>query len=265
MKFAIVTFIYPKAIPYFYKLLENINKQDDLNFQLIIFNDGVENPHKYLESLSVSYKLFELSSNSIIGLRFEGIELLKALNFDYYIFQDCDDELSENRIATIKQYSNDYEIIVNDLDIIDENSKLVDRQIWAKRLDNREFSFDSIKNYNFVGLGNTSISKSMLKYSPELPIENIIAVDWYLFYKILLNSGEKGFFTSECVTKYRQHTENSIGIANSRKIDSIIDTKNTFHRLISNEIEISVKSTNSYKIPKKTKHNYPFWWELKIK
>jgi hypothetical protein len=261
-KFAIVVFIYKQATVYFKSLIDSINKQTNLDFDIIIFNDDIENVEIYFRELNVHFVVYNLKKGNPCDLRFEGIIILSKLEYDYYIFQDCDDELSFNRFSKISQFSNQYSFIVNDLDIIDEESRPIDFNIWSKRLDGTIFTYKNIEKFNFIGLGNTALSKSLLNYLPAKPSIDVVAADWYIFYCILKASKVEGYFTSQCSTRYRQHATNSIGIADEGKIINIIRIKEVFYDLVNLKDEKITTHFDHFIVPLKQKNNYPFWWEL---
>jgi hypothetical protein len=76
-----------------------------------------------------------------------------------------------------------YQIIVNDLDLIDVYSNVYELKIWKNRFSYKStFNYDDITNYNFVGFGNTTIHKYLLDFFPSRPNVDISAIDWYIFY-----------------------------------------------------------------------------------
>lgn len=79
---------------------------------------------------------------------------------------------------------------------------------------NREF----VRDKNIFGFSNTACNTRYLR-NIEIPSE-IIAVDWYLFTKVL-ELGAKACFTAEASTYYRQWEENIIG-ANKKTKEQII-------------------------------------------
>lgn len=260
-KIAIVIFVYEASSKYFNSLVNSINNQSVSTFEVIIFNDDVNEPNKYFNKLKVKHRIFNLSKDTPTGIRFQGFEILKNLSLDIFIFQDCDDELSRSRVNDVSLMAKKYQLIVNDLDLIDVYSNIYELKIWKNRfLDKPTFVFDDILNHNFIGLGNTTIHKSLLEYLPSCPKFDIAALDWYIFYSVLKNSLINGIFISTCSTYYRQHPNNEIGIADVDKLNQIIKIKNTFNSLISsNDV---LQDSKKFKLPIKKPNHFPFWWEL---
>lgn len=265
-KIALVIFIYEKANKYFDELINSINCQSSINFEVIIFNDDVREPNTRFKNLKVKFRVIDIKNKTPTRIRFEAFKILSGLNFDSYVFQDCDDCLSDNRIDVLKTLLEKYQLVVNDLDIMSEASIIIEQKIWLDRFrDCQIFTCSDIENYNFAGLGNTSLSRDLLKFVPNPPITDIIATDWFLFYSILNNSKIDGYFTSECTTLYRQHEDNTIGIASDTKMQKIIASKINHYKLIKLDHKIIEFDSVKMVLPNSHKHEYPFWWELNFK
>jgi hypothetical protein len=265
-KIALVVFIYEKAIKYFDDLIDSINYQSNSDFEIIIFNDDVQEPNIRFENLKAPFRIIDIKNETPSGIRFKALEILSELNFDSYIFQDCDDCLSDNRIDAVINLLEKYQLVVNDLDIMNEASDIIEHKIWFNRFKHSQiFTCSDIENYNFVGLGNTSLSRNLLKFVPKPPIQDIIATDWFLFYSILNKSKIEGYFTSKCTTFYRQHTDNTIGIADEKKIQKILTSKKNHYKLIGLDSKINELNSIKMVLPNSHKHEYPFWWELNLK
>lgn len=265
-KIALVIFIYEKASKYFDDLINSINCQSNTNFEVIIFNDDLQEPNVRFKNLEVPFRVIDINNETPSGIRFKALKILAELNFDSYIFQDCDDCLSDNRIDVVKTLLEKHQLVVNDLDIMNEVSNIIDHKIWRNRFRERQiFTCSEIENYNFVGLGNTSLSRNLLKFIPKPPNGDIIATDWFLFYSILKSSKIEGYFTSECTTIYRQHIDNTIGIARDKEIQKILASKIKHYKLIGLDSKINELDSVEIVLPNTHKHSYPFWWELKLK
>jgi hypothetical protein len=258
---AVVTFAYEASSKYFNSLVDSLNNQSVSNFEVVIFNDNAKESIRYFEKLKVKYQIFDLLKDTPTGIRFQGFKILKKLNYDIYIFQDCDDELSKSRVKDVSLMAQKYKLVVNDLDLIDHFSNVYELKIWQSRFAFKStFSYNDILNYNFVGLGNTTIHKSLFDFFPSRPKGDIPALDWYIFFSVLKTSLIIGVFTSSCSTKYRQHSNNEIGIAEVEKINYIIQVKKKFNSLIG-RTEL-LKDSPNFKLPIKKPNHFPFWWEL---
>lgn len=263
MSFKVVVFIYKSASKYFNSLIFTLNNQTELDFEVILFNDDVNDPNSRFSNLKMSYQIIDLTSKFPQDLRFEGLKILKKFKNSFFIFHDCDDLMMINKVELIKKISSNYMLVANDLTTINEFGLDISKHIWRLRFEKNEFEYHQILNYNFVGLGNTSLHSELLNFLPEKPNVKLNAVDWFVFYKILESSKAVGYFTSETTTLYRQHSENTIGIANGNYIDKIIETRNQFYNLIGLDVEKKIYLDDS--LPEQKTNNFPFWWELKKK
>lgn len=257
---ALVTFIYPSATQYIDFFVQNINAQTTADFVLLVFNDGVEKAETFFETVNVPFLICEVEGANPMEIRFAGLEALKTSVFQRFIFQDSDDGLSANRLSTVHQLLNDYSIVVNDLDLMNEEGVIFKRSLWKSRFDdNNVFEAQNISNCNFAGLGNTGITAELLRFLPPMPSIEVIAVDWYLFYVALAKSGKSGCCTSECTSFYRQHVANTIGLRQPNQ--ELMDKTRQLHyeALKQSAIEIERSKNETY-----NQKPDAFWWETEV-
>src|SRR5690606_7399402 len=119
--------------------------------------------------------------------------------FENIVFQDADDLMSDNRVEVSARYLKEYDIVVYELSLIDENGKLYREQVWSERLESG-FSFDAkfIRKWNIVGLGNVAIRRSLLENEVAKPKSPLVAVDWFIFYQLMMKASAKAVFINEC-------------------------------------------------------------------
>lgn len=262
---ALVTFIYPAVCQYLPSLVSYINKQSISQFSVIIFNDGVASPDAWFQSLRLPFEIIPVQSSTPMAIRFEALTRLKKMPFEKLIFQDSDDGISENRIAVVTKWLNQYVLVVNDLDLINQSGTVTDKKIWDTQFKStNEFTFQDLNDSNFAGLGNTGINKRMLMHLPKMPREQIVAVDWYLFYAMLKQSNATGYRTSTCTTLYRQHEGNTIGRMNTEKTNFALKVKCLHYTALHeagliDQIPMKKEKTNT---PHKSEYQHPFWWEI---
>ena len=262
---ALVTFLYPAAEKYLSELVADLNKQTDKNFTVIAFNDGVQKPEQWLNSLEIPYQVLSVKADTPMAIRFEALKLLRTENvsFDYLIFQDSDDGLSANRVEVTSNLLQDYQLVVNDLDIIDERGQILSTHIWKERFAKKStFSSENLESYNFTGLGNTAIRTQLLESVPEQPRQELIAVDWFIFYSIMKKTAILGYRTSQCTTLYRQHSQNSIGQMTAEKYDLALKVRAKHAAALqAQNLNVPESLQSIYPEPNHPYDN-PFWWEL---
>jgi|SRR5690606_21552229 len=265
---AVVTYIYPDGMIYFDSLLKSLCDQSNNDFDLIIFNDGVgtlnEDDEK-LKNLNFGVRIFPMQG-SIAEIRFESFEILKRLNYDGYIFQDVDDQMSINRVELCKELLSTNDVVVNDLKIVTEDGDLA---VWKERIkDLQIITLSDIRRSNIIGLGNTSIRRSILKQTPLRRSSLPKAVDWFVFYQIL-HRGAKACFTGKCATIYRQHENNLAGmqkLVTKERLQHIIDVKKRHYSALSEiGLEDFILELTELKNKQLNKNilltKNPFWWE----
>ena len=268
MNNVLVTYVYPSVQPYLFDLFDCINKQTTDEFEVIFFNDGLNCLEKYLDAIHVQYQTFNLSGN-ISEIRFKSFKILSGLKYDNIIFQDADDKMTNNRIEETISFLNSYQIVVNDIDLIDTNRNNITEKFWSDRL-THESSFDNnfIADKNLIGLGNSAIRKKILTL-PYVESHKVIAVDWFFFYQLLKLSSAEGVFINSARTLYRQYEMNTVGLSkiDESRISQAKKVKEIHYQeliKIGYDFELQLKklrrakSINSNIINKKKNH---FWWE----
>lgn len=263
---ALITFVYPNSEKYLYDFVTSINAQTALNFTLILFNDGIVELESKIKELKVNFLIFDMNGTPQ-EIRFKALNKLQSLPFEFLIFQDSDDLMRDNRYETCYNYLLNYDIVVNDLDIISEKGKLIEQHYWKNRIENNSIlTCKTIENHNVIGLGNTAVKKDVLKFLPDEPSERLKAVDWFVFYSIMSKGNINAVFTSDTATIYRQHQENTIGTqtAGNNKSVFVQEVKDSHYKAlyysnVISEMEYE-KRKNSNKVKETKKHN-PFWWE----
>jgi len=260
---AVITFIYPAAEPFLAELVQYLNQQTTQQFTVLAFNDGVQEAKQWFQNLSMPYQIINVESRTPMQIRFEALHLLKSLPFRKLIFQDSDDGLSPNRVEIVSSLLDEYAFVVNDLDVMNERGQITYEKLWQVRFENaNHFNNEALISCNFAGFTNTSILCELLDSIPPIPKNEIVAVDWFLFYSMLKQSGETGFRTSACATFYRQHGENTIGQMTADKRAMAIEVrKQHFHALqaaglIAENEEHLLETTSN--LPQES----PYWWEI---
>lgn len=273
MKLALVTYIYPKAIAFLDDFLKTINEQDYSDFDLLIFNDGVTNPHTYFSNLEKNYKIINIEDASISGIRYQSFTLLKNMKYDYFVFHDIDDLMTPNRIGCLRIKLANHNIVCNDI-TIKSNGQIQEENIWSGRLsDNFEFDSDFLIEKNILGLGNSAIRRKVLEQT-FFTDRSVIATDWFVFYQWLYFNDINALFTDQCATIYNQHDDNVAGITNRityDKLKSGISVKKGHYRSLcqinpklGSELERTLcleKELYKYSDINIQLDKFPFWWE----
>lgn len=271
---AFCSVIFPANLPYFTDYLDSLEKQTDIDFDVLIFNDGVENIENYFKNRSLKYSVIS-TQGSITNSRNQVFAYLKKSNYKNVIFGDTDDYFSENRVEESKMLLEIYDIVAHDLTLVSQDKKIISELFWKNRIELKQpISLNAIKKYNFLGLGNTAINIKILPDEIKFN-SNLIAVDWYLF-SVILQSKVNVIFSSEAHVFYRQHEANTVGRKALTYIDfkKGVDVKLNHYRTLASinsdysdlakqfEAFKSILTEDYFKsIQKNIKIKNPFWWE----
>lgn len=271
MSIALVTFIYPNALKYVPNFIRNIEEQDQKDFTLIIFNDGVKNVQSFFKSVKFPFKVVEVNGTPT-QVRFKAFEWLKYSEFEKIIFQDIDDLMSNNRLKCLSELLDKYDLVANDLNLIDDNEIAYAESVWGKRLgDMFIFDYNFISDKNIVGIGNSAIRKKLLSI-PILYSDTPLVADWFMYYQILFNSKKQAVFTNRCKTFYRQHENNMAGLKELTytRLNYVFKVKEHNYKALE-EVGIDVANEkrnlqiqrNEFNrlLNREKKTNHFFWWE----
>lgn len=264
-KVAFLTTIFPMPEYYLYDFFDSLENQTYKEFEIVVVNDGYEDISKLKEKYS-NLKILEIPySSSIAKNREHGINYIIENGYDILIFGDSDDYFEANRIQKSLELLKDYDIVINDLSLFDKKG-VYDAKYFSNRLKNlTQIEFEFIRDKNIFGLSNTSIKLD--KVNKVFFLEDLIAVDWYLFSMFLLK-GKIAVFTNETVTYYRQYSQNIVGLKelDKKNFERAINVKRKHYEALASKEKIFLKeieklSEVNFNI-KSMQINYPFWWEL---
>lgn len=212
-KICVLTTIFPMDKKYLYDFFDSLSNQTYKNFDIIVVNDG----YNKFDEIKEKYKnlnIIELKYSSTPAKNREyGINYCIDKKYNFLIFGDSDDYFSENRIEKNLEKLQQYDIVVNDLTLFNDKGIICNNYFSNRLKNNFIFDYKFIKDKNICGLSNTALNLKILS-NIEFP-EDIIAVDWYLFKKILKKN--KAVFTNETTTYYRQYENNTLGLKNDKK------------------------------------------------
>lgn len=279
-KVAYLTWIYPKAIPFFDDYLESINNQSTFNIDLYYINNGLNESDltAFIEKISVKYNLKVISTDSsdhIYNKVINSIIHLKENHYDYLIFGDVDDVFSDNRFAEyINAFDDKFTVFYNNLYDLEHKSEIFKEELP------RHVSLDTIKCRNFLGMSNTAINLNNVSVNRMLQIEwrELDVFDWF-FYSILLGQDKVGICVSNAKTFYRIHNSNQVGRPCFSSRDSLINAlKVILNHNINLEKYLLGYSSNQteleYILEKITKISHvdlviingkcKYWWDLDL-
>jgi glycosyltransferase involved in cell wall biosynthesis len=216
--------VFPKVKKYLTEYLDSLQKQTYKDFDLIIINDGL----KDFDRLTSRYKLniIQLNHrNTPAKIREYGINFIKKKGYDFIVFSDSDDVLAADRIEKSIELLKSCDIVVNDVTLISNRSKILKRKYFSRRLRNgSRVGLDFIMDKNIFGFTNTAARINAIEKNVKIP-KNPAAADWYLF-SVLLNNGLSAVFTNKTVTYYRIYKDNIAGLGQKMDKSTVLSGLN---------------------------------------
>lgn len=278
---AILTTVFPAVEKYFPAYFNSLIEQNNQQFDLILVNDGIVDMSE-VDHYLPKERVFVLSpGKTFVENRIISISYAKNKGYQNIIFADADDLMSDNRLAVSIELLEKYPIVVNDVDLMCEDGKVLLANYFSQSMaSEKKYNYSFIEHKNFVGLGNTAIRTAILPDLIQLPT-TLKMPDWYFFYTLMRQSNLEAFFTKQSKTYYRQHVDNLIGLKEitAQRIELGLQVKlNHYANLITEFPDIKpvlkeIEQTNDYYLSGKTYQEnyinklksinlpYPLWWE----
>ena len=215
----VFTVVYPGMEAWLPDFADSLRQQDADAFDLVLVNDGLH-PEALTDLQNACTCTVLDPAGGIAENRLAGFRYLLKSGYSNTVFADADDRMASNRVRTCVQLLRDYDIVANDLDIMEADGEIIRTAHWSDRLpDMSAITRDHILDANMIGLGNSSVRTSILA-NIIIPAE-IEVVDWYL-YALLLEKGHRAVFTTRTTTLYRQHDANILGAAAGKMDESTL-------------------------------------------
>ena len=278
-KTAFLTTLFPVCESYLHDFFQSLTRQTWKGFDLIILNDGFNDFQRFKAQYS-NLNIIEIpSANNIAKNREALIKFSLINNYDIAIFGDIDDYFTDNRIEVVSKLLNKNDIVVNDLTSFSAKGKLFHNYL-SNRLSNREhISLNFILDKNIFGLSNTAINLSVINSTDISFDTELLAVDWYFFSSLLVNS-KQAVFTNEAVTYYRQHNDNIAGLGDINDatihkslaiklmhFDKMASKTDAFKLAYDKTLKLSTLVQNETQLDallvrNRANLNFPLWWEI---
>ena len=220
-KYCLYSTIFPQSKKFFSDFIQSINKQTDNNFELVLCLNGTNLSKQQINKIQVPFIIIScdlpMNEARVYALK----KIIKL--YSHIILLDSDDYMSLNRVNLVKKDLEKNDFIVNNLYIFSNLKKKPNE--WLKIKNNKRIKLNDIKNHNFVGLSNLSITSKALKKIINKVNFNLIALDWCIA-KLLLINNFKGIFKKNIKTFYRQYDNNVSNLKNFTKKQLLKDYKN---------------------------------------
>lgn len=207
---AFFTVVYPGAESFLADFLGSLEAQSHAAFDLIVGNDGLSGLD--LAGYRLGARVLPLGGTPA-EIREAGLRFVRDQGYEQVVLGDCDDFFSANRVEVSLRLLQSWDVVVNDLDLVDAAGVALQPGYISRRLGNREkLGPELIRDKNLFGLSNTALRVSRLP-ADRIPAD-LVAVDWFLF-ATLLEGGATAAFSAAARTFYRQHGSNTASLTDA--------------------------------------------------
>ncbi|PTB96810.1 alpha-L-Rha alpha-1,3-L-rhamnosyltransferase [Marivirga lumbricoides] len=129
---------------------------------------------------------------------------LNYCNGDFIFLSDQDDKWRENKVEVTLKYLNDYDLVVSDCQIINENDEIINESFFALNGSKEGLLKNIVKN-SYLGCCMAFKRRVLEK---ALPFPDLLPMhDWWL--GLIGEIYYKTFFASEKLIYYRRHQNNA--------------------------------------------------------
>lgn len=285
MKTAFITFIYPNAQKFFQPFIESLNNQTDLDFELLLFNDGCTETHlQFFKNSNFQISIIQNLHPSLVENRMAAFKKLINMEFEYIIFGDIDDTFATNRVEILKEELKYHKVVINDLDLNDTKYNVLKKGLVQEYLQDKcIIDAAMIRTMNLIGFSHLALRKSLLENVITHTISSKVKIiDWIVATNLLQNTN--AYFTSETYTNYVFH-ENNLALSQTKDIQDFMNCLNVkinhykeFQHLNNwyynewielNKIKEEVRrAPEAFKVKikqymrKRPKYYYPWWGQI---
>ena len=230
--FVICVPIYSKAKPFLHAFLHALTiatKNFKVKVLFVLDNVDLEHEKQLINNLNKS--LFEIIKikkfKTISEIRNILLKNAIKINSDTILFTDCDDLLEKKALLYHSSTLNNYDFSFSDQILINNEGELLKKNLFDNwKVPKKINTIDKMLDGNFIGFSASAIRSNCLVSKDILIPKDVLASDWWLFSKLILE-GFSGGITSDPVVKYRQHSENLLLFSknkfNYEKILSLIN------------------------------------------
>ena len=199
-----MTVVYPGCEKYLDEFFRSMSSQTNAHFDILILNDGYKK--NYPQSKLHFQEIIIKGKLEPSQIRSRGISYAHAKGYDKLIFADADDYFSTDRVEMSSDYLESYAFVYNKIVVVNNEGAVAPLEgVHFPKVANDP---QLIVDRNIFGLGHTAINLS-INTDFNIP-KNILAVDWWIFSKILIDKYE-GRFLDTAITYYRQGENNFVG------------------------------------------------------
>ncbi|MBE0617458.1 MAG: hypothetical protein IH608_05975, partial [Proteobacteria bacterium] len=132
---AFFTVVYPGAEPFLAAFLGSLEAQSHAAFDLIVGNDGL--PGLDLAGSRLQARVLPLGGTPA-EIREAGLRFVRDQGYEQVVLGDCDDFFSANRVEVSLRLLQSWDVVVNDLDLVDAAGGALKPGYLSRRLGDGE-------------------------------------------------------------------------------------------------------------------------------
>ena len=210
---AVVTVLYPAALPFVAEFLADLNAQDDRSFTLVALLDGVPAG----SFAGARMPVVELAaSGTPAALRTAAINAAAA-HADILIFADADDRFRADRVRACRHGMTGWDALGHDFTPFTVGSPDQPPALHRAWDADRAISALDLRDGTCIGFGASACRAAPAQAAAALVDPGTEVYDWD-FYALLLHQGGAVRFLDLPLTRYRQHAANLIGWGRTRDL-----------------------------------------------
>jgi hypothetical protein len=210
MTLAVLTAVYPAALPFLDDFQRSLEAQDDQDFALYVLDDQLGGVRGHFARFGK--RLTILPAHGTPGqIRSQGIRALAADGITAAVFADCDDTVSSNRVSRSRQLLAEQPVIVNELLAFGSGITGTVAMLAPILREGQLLAAEDLVHGNVIGMGNSAARIEILLPHLSLIDPQLVAYDWALFTRVL-HAGATARFTATATTCYRQHAGSIVGL-----------------------------------------------------
>ena len=270
---AILTTIFPMNADYLNEFFASLASQTHSAFDVVVVNDG----YGSLDEFFFRYPFINIieveSQDTPAENRERGLKYAKEHCYDIIIFADSDDWFDRNRVEKTLFLLDSHDVVVNDISLFDDEG-IYSSHYFLKRISEGDLiDVEFILDKNIFGMSNSAFT-SELYDGFSLP-SNLVAVDWYLFTRLLLAVDRRAVFTAQTQTYYREYESNTVGMkrltetsfrkgidVKKRHYHALLDFDDRFKKMYQDIHELESIVVSEAMIQSiYTNVPFPLWWE----
>jgi hypothetical protein len=213
-KLLLCTVVYPQNESYIQQFFRSVYAQDTNEFDFLVVKENVEVNKYIVKNNKINTAVINSSDGTANSNRRQTIEYAIKHNYEYILWQDCDDICHKDRISTVlKSLVNEIDILFHDMSIIDKSGNIIKKSFFDEKVNSDFITVNSLIKKNFLGFGNCVVKCRYLQETDAMKYldDKVQAVDWWIFTWLLATKCSIKYI-DKALSDYRQYSGNVAGL-----------------------------------------------------